>query len=218
MRQASPTHGFLAPRRRQRTRPRARPPSPPQSLDRPRSPRPRAPHPATGLILRRRTDATNLSIEYLPLAALTLLFAFLTIRAEQLWAATRYTGASLSAMQVEVTGDQFAWYFRYPGPDATFGRTRPHSSPPAKAIPSASTPPTPTPPTTIVTSELVLPANREVDLRSTPRTSSTASPSPSCASSKTPSPARPSTSTSPRPPPATTPSSAPSSAASATTA
>ncbi len=80
----------------------------------------------TGLFARRRTEATNLwRIEYLPLTALALLFAFLTIKAERLWAATRYTGASPTALQVEVTGVQFAWYFRYPGPDATFGISRP---------------------------------------------------------------------------------------------
>ena len=80
-----------------------------------------------GLALRRRrTAARNQAlVEYLPLAALTLLFAFLTLRAEHLWAATRYTGADPAALQVEATGMQFAWYFRYPGPDFAFGRTRP---------------------------------------------------------------------------------------------
>src|ERR1700722_10447150 len=53
-----------------------------------------------GLLARRRTQATNLwRIEYLPLAALALLFATLTIKAEHLWAANRYTGASLTALQ-----------------------------------------------------------------------------------------------------------------------
>src|SRR5215472_4861297 len=64
-----------------------------------------------GLILRRRTEATNLTrIEYIPLTALAFLFATLTIKAERLWAATRYTGASPTALQVEATGVQFAWY------------------------------------------------------------------------------------------------------------
>src|SRR5580698_6172725 len=55
-----------------------------------------------GLLAKRRTEATNLwRIEYLPLTALAILFAALTIKAEHLWAATRYTGASLTALQVE---------------------------------------------------------------------------------------------------------------------
>ena len=67
-----------------------------------------------GLAIRKRSHrpTSQLHIEYLPLAALTLLFALLAIRSESLWAAQRYTGADLSAMQVEVTGMQFVWYFR----------------------------------------------------------------------------------------------------------
>ena len=120
----------------------------------------------TGLILRRRTEATNLiRVEYIPLAALALLFASLTIKAERLWAATRYTGASLTALQVEATGVQFAWYIRYPGPDATFGITRPQLIAPGEGNPLGLDPTDPHSADDIVTSELVLPANREVDLR-----------------------------------------------------
>jgi cytochrome c oxidase subunit 2 len=119
-----------------------------------------------GLILRRHSEATSLNrIEYLPLAALAILFAFLTIKAERLWAATRYTGASLTALQIEATGVQFAWYFRYPGPDATFGVTRPQLVAPGEGNPLGLDPTDPHSPDDIVTSELVLPANREVDLR-----------------------------------------------------
>jgi cytochrome c oxidase subunit II len=119
-----------------------------------------------GLLARRRTEATNLlRVEYIPLAALALLFATLTIKAERLWAATRYTGASLTALQVEATGVQFAWYFRYPGPDATFGITRPQLVAPGEGNPLGLDPTDPHSPDDIVSSELVLPANREVDLR-----------------------------------------------------
>jgi cytochrome c oxidase subunit 2 len=96
----------------------------------------------TGVALRRRgarLGRSRMLLEYLPLTALTLLFAGLGVRAERLWAAQRYTGADLSAMQVEVTGMQFVWYFRYPGQDATFGHTS-------------------------LTTQLVLPADREVDI------------------------------------------------------
>jgi cytochrome c oxidase subunit II len=120
----------------------------------------------TGLIARRRAEFTNLwRIEYLPLAALAILFTTLTIKAERLWAATRYTGASLTALQVEATGVQFAWYFRYPGPDATFGITRPQLIAPGEGNPLGIDPADPHSADDEVTSELVLPANREVDLR-----------------------------------------------------
>ncbi|WP_263365706.1 cupredoxin domain-containing protein [Edaphobacter bradus] len=120
----------------------------------------------TGLILRRASEPRSLwRLEYLPLAAFAILFAALAVKAERLWAATRYTGASPSALQVEVTGMQFAWYFRYPGTDAIFGVTRPQLASPAEGNPVGIDPIDPHGADDIVTSELVLPANREVDLR-----------------------------------------------------
>jgi cytochrome c oxidase subunit II len=119
-----------------------------------------------GLLARRSTEATNLwRIEYLPLALLAILFATLTIKAERLWAATRYTGGSLTALQIEATGVQFAWYFRYPGPDATFGITRPQLVAPGEGNPLGLDSTDPHSADDEVTSKLVLPANREVDLR-----------------------------------------------------
>jgi cytochrome c oxidase subunit 2 len=119
-----------------------------------------------GLIARRRPEPTNLwRIEYLPLAFLALLFAALTLQAERLWAATRYTGANPAALQIEVTGVQFAWYFRYPGPDATFGTTRPQLVAPGEGNPLGLDPTDPHSADDEVTSELVLPTGREVDLR-----------------------------------------------------
>jgi cytochrome c oxidase subunit II len=118
-----------------------------------------------GLILRRRPAPRNQAlIEYLPLLAITLLFAFLGIRAERLWAATRYSGPDLSALQVEATGVQFAWYFRYPGPDYAFGHTNPALIDPAAGNPLGLEPADPRGADDFISSTLVLPANREVDL------------------------------------------------------
>jgi cytochrome c oxidase subunit 2 len=120
-----------------------------------------------GLLARR--SSTQLShmwhIEYLPLAALAILFATLTVKAERLWAAARYTGADPAALQVEVTGVQFAWYFRYPGADATFGATTPQLVAPGEGNPLGLNPADSHGVDDLVTSELVLPANRQVDLR-----------------------------------------------------
>jgi cytochrome c oxidase subunit II len=104
-------------------------------------------------------------IELLPLAALTVLFAYLTLRAERLWAATRYTGADLTAMQVEVTGVQFAWYFRYAGADGLFGVTEPGLVAPAEGNPLGLDRADPHAADDVVSSELVLPEGRQVDLR-----------------------------------------------------
>jgi cytochrome c oxidase subunit 2 len=120
----------------------------------------------TGLLAPRHPAQRNLwRIEYLPLAALAIVFASLTIKAERLWAATRYTGASLTALQVEATAVQFAWYFRYPGPDATFGITRPQLVAPGEGNPLGLDQTAPHSADDFVSSELVLPANHEIDLR-----------------------------------------------------
>ena len=104
-------------------------------------------------------------VEYLPLLALSLLFIWLAVRAQHLWAETRYTGASPEALQVEVNGMQFVWTFRYPGADATFGRTSPTLVDPGAGNPLGIDPADPHGADDIVTSELVLPAGREADLR-----------------------------------------------------
>jgi cytochrome c oxidase subunit II len=113
---------------------------------------------------RTRRPSHQLLLEYLPLTSLTLLFAFLALRSEHLWAAQRYTGADLSAMQVEVTGMQFVWYFRYPGADAAFGNTKLSLVAPAEGNPLGIDPSDPNGHDDIVSSQLVLPADREVDL------------------------------------------------------
>jgi cytochrome c oxidase subunit 2 len=120
----------------------------------------------SGSILRKRTSQPVhiLLLEYLPLAGLTLLFTVLGVRSEQLWAAQRYTGADPTAMQVEVTGAQFVWSFRYPGADATFGETKPALIAPAEGNPLGIDFADPHATDDIVTSQLVLPAGREVDL------------------------------------------------------
>lgn len=119
-----------------------------------------------GFFLRQRRHLRNRTLlKYLPLAALTLLFGFLAIRSEHLWAATFYTGPDLSALQIEGTGMQFAWYFRYPGCDANFGRTRPELISPAEGNPVGIDPGDARGADDFVTTQLVVPANREIDLR-----------------------------------------------------
>ena len=119
-----------------------------------------------GMLARRRTPEPHrkLALEYLPLSALVALFAFFAVRANLLWAAQRYTGAAPAALQVEATGLQFAWYFRYSGADAAFGRTEPTLIDAAAGNPLGLSPADPAGRDDLVTSELVLPAGREIDL------------------------------------------------------
>jgi cytochrome c oxidase subunit 2 len=122
--------------------------------------------------LRRRkaalpaTSNTRLwLVEVLPLAGLVVLFVWLSVTAQQMWAHQRYQGSDPSAMQVEVVGVQFHWYFRYPGADAAFGQTKPRLVDPGAGNPLGIDPTDPQGKDDFVTSQLVLPVGRQVDLR-----------------------------------------------------
>ncbi|HVJ07065.1 MAG TPA: hypothetical protein VM554_01640 [Acidisarcina sp.] len=118
-----------------------------------RRPRPGTPHAPSMWIM-----------EALPLTLLCALYIWMAITAQRLWAANRFEGASPGAMQVEVVGVQFQWYFRYPGEDATFGLTRPELVNAAAGNPLGLDRRDPRGADDIVASELVLPAGREVDV------------------------------------------------------
>jgi cytochrome c oxidase subunit 2 len=68
-------------------------------------------------------------------------------------------------MQVEVVGEQFQWYFRYPGEDAAFGATRPEFVNAAEGNPLGLDARDMRGKDDVVSSVLVLPVGREADLR-----------------------------------------------------
>jgi cytochrome c oxidase subunit 2 len=117
-------------------------------------------------VKRKRSPQPGIWIvELVPLSLLCLLYAGLAIVAQRLWAENRFQGTSPTALQVEVVGVQFQWYFRYPGVDQTFGSTRPQLVNPARGNPLGIEPDDQAGKDDIVASELVLPEGREVDLR-----------------------------------------------------
>jgi cytochrome c oxidase subunit 2 len=103
--------------------------------------------------------------ELFPTLLCCVVFAAMAITSERLWAALRFEGADPAAMQVEVVGQQFQWYFRYPGDDARFGLTRPQLVNAAAGNPLGLDQHAPAAHDDIVSSVLLLPAGREVDLR-----------------------------------------------------
>jgi cytochrome c oxidase subunit 2 len=103
--------------------------------------------------------------EALPLVVVCVLLVWLTVAAERLWADQRFVGPAPGALQVEVVGVQFQWYFRYPGPDGSFGEARPRLVDAAAGNPLGLDPEDPRAADDIVSSVLMLPAGREVDLR-----------------------------------------------------
>ncbi len=68
---------------------------------------------------------TGMEIVWTALTA--IMFIGLGVAAEAAWREYHALGPTMAAnaMQVEITGKQFKWYFRYPGPDGQFGRTDP---------------------------------------------------------------------------------------------
>lgn len=101
-----------------------------------------------------------------------VLFIGMQAAAHPIWASERFDlpengqSAPANAIQVEATGVQFAWYFRYPGPDAKFGATDPKQIDASLGGESALGLDTADPASKddVVTGEMYLPVDRDVDL------------------------------------------------------
>jgi cytochrome c oxidase subunit II len=108
----------------------------------------------------------NIKLEVLWTGLTAILFIGLNLMGSPIWAAERFEPAKADAIPVEVTGMQFAWYFRYSGPDGKFGRTDPKLEDPSAGNESALGLDTADPASKddVVTGTMYLPVNREVDL------------------------------------------------------
>jgi cytochrome c oxidase subunit 2 len=106
----------------------------------------------------------NNTLEFTWTTLTAILFLGLVFASNRIWAAERFTPSQPGAVQVEATGLQFAWYFRYPGPDGVYGRTKPEledaSVGNAVGIDDAD----PAGKDDVVSGVMVLPVNRQVDL------------------------------------------------------
>jgi cytochrome c oxidase subunit 2 len=93
-------------------------------------------------------------------------FAFLAlaVSGSKTWAAARFTPAATDAIQVEVTGSQFVFNFRYPGPDGKFGRLDPAMINAAMGNPLGLDPNDPAGRDDIVVPTLTVPVNRPIEL------------------------------------------------------
>jgi cytochrome c oxidase subunit 2 len=101
----------------------------------------------------------------LPLLAITGLYIAMVVTSHHLWAASREQAGAPDAVRVEVTGVQFAWYFRYPGDDGVYGKLVPKLVDAPGGNPLGLDPNDPHGRDDIVAPVLVLPAGRPVDLR-----------------------------------------------------
>jgi cytochrome c oxidase subunit 2 len=63
----------------------------------------------------------NNTMEVLWTSAAAVLFIGIVLLGTNVWARVHMQPAPADAMQIELTGKQFAWNIRYPGPDGRFG-------------------------------------------------------------------------------------------------
>ena len=81
------------------------------------------------------------------------------------WASIYFTPPSPSALPIQVQAGQFAFYFRYPGPDGTFGPLHPEQINEAtENFFGLDTTHDPDSKDDIVTAEMAVPVNREIHL------------------------------------------------------
>ena len=82
-----------------------------------------------------------------------------------IWSAMIHSAPASGALQVEITGAQFQWYFRYPGADGVFGRIDAQKfARPDEGNPLGRDPDDPAGRDDIVSSTMVLPVNQPVEL------------------------------------------------------
>jgi cytochrome c oxidase subunit 2 len=109
----------------------------------------------------------NPTLEVLWTVLTAVLFVGLNLMGSNVWARERFAPAEAGAIPVEVTGMQFAWYFRYAGPDGKFGATSPKLMDPSAGNEAAVGLDTSDAAAKddVVTGTMYLPVNRQVDLR-----------------------------------------------------
>jgi len=95
-----------------------------------------------------------------------VLFVGLNLASSTIWASERFRPAQPGALRVEVTGMQFQWYFRYPGPDGKFGATKPELIDPSSGGEGAVglDPSDPASKDDVVAGTMYVPVGREVEL------------------------------------------------------
>jgi cytochrome c oxidase subunit 2 len=105
-----------------------------------------------------------LFLHVLPLLAISGLYAWMLVTGHGLWAASREGAAALRPVQVEVSGVQFQWYFRYPGRDGVYGETKSSLVSAPAGNPLGLDANDPHAADDVVSSVLMLPAGRPVEI------------------------------------------------------
>ena len=106
----------------------------------------------------------NSTMEFVWTLATIVMFVGLGLYGEHAWAEAHFQGAAPGAIQVEVTGQQFAWNFRYAGPDNQFGAVKPELVSASSGNPLGLDPKDPVSKDDIVSPVMYVPVGHEVEL------------------------------------------------------
>lgn len=107
----------------------------------------------------------NWKLEIAWTLGIAALFFWFNVSGEKLWSRVMDHHRTSDALHVEVTGAQFQWYFRYPGPDGVFGRIDAQKfARPEEGNPLGLDPTDPAARDDVVSNSLVLPVGRDVEL------------------------------------------------------
>ena len=108
----------------------------------------------------------NSTLEAIWTVLTAVLFVGMNLMSSSIWASERFRAAEANAVHVEVTGMQFAWYFRYAGPDGKFGVTKPELEDASAGGEAALglDPKDPASKDDVVSGIMVVPVNREIEV------------------------------------------------------
>jgi cytochrome c oxidase subunit II len=106
----------------------------------------------------------NSKMEFVWTLATIVMFVGLGLYGEHAWAEAHFQGAAPGALLVEVTGQQFAWNFRYAGPDGKWGLTKPELVSASTGNPLGLDPKDPNGKDDVVSPVMYVPAGHEVEI------------------------------------------------------
>jgi cytochrome c oxidase subunit 2 len=106
----------------------------------------------------------NNTMEIVWTLATVVIFVGLGLYARNAWAEVHFMGAAPGALQIEVTGQQFVWNFRYAGTDGKFGREKPELVSASTGNPVGLDPTDPASKDDIVSPVIAIPVGKEVEL------------------------------------------------------
>ena len=111
-----------------------------------------------------RFSRGSTALELLWTLATMIVFLVLGFSGRKAWAETRFAAPAADVIQIEVTENQFDFEFHYAGADGNFGRLRPELINPAAGNPLGLDANDPASKDDIVSSSLIVPVNRPVEL------------------------------------------------------